>query len=75
MQYSMLISLTSRVDADYSDIESTELGRQKLDKMICRSFTCGIAGQIHIRRIMHTGARTRHYDGTTADVSAYKSIA
>jgi hypothetical protein len=71
----MITLLTSRVDADHSNVKSTELGRQEFNEMICRSFACGVAGQIHVRRIMHTGARACHDNSTTADISAQKSIA
>lgn len=74
MHYEMITLLTSRVDADHSNVKSTELGCQKLNEMIRRSFACGIAGQIYIRRIMHTGTGTRHNNSTTADISAQKSI-
>lgn len=67
--------LTSRVDPDDSNVEPTELRRQQPDEMVGCSFTCGIAGQVHVRCIVQTGARTRHNNGTTTTLPSQMSIA
>jgi hypothetical protein len=68
------MKLTSWVDTNDSNVESTEFGGQQFDEMVCCSFTCGVAGQVYVRCIMHTRARACQHDSSTTILSAQTSI-
>lgn len=50
-----LAILTSRVNSNHADVEATELCSKQLHEMVRRGFAGSVAGQVHIRCIMHTG--------------------